>query len=149
MLFRFWLMDTNHPQKENLAASMYPSVNMVPFCCSVAIFARRTDAFEGFFVYVCVCTFPRCNRIAASKAGLANHVKQKHQTQASIKCQYCGLNFKPQGIFNHKKSPHLSILCTYLMVDECKNSVCVFVCVCACVCACVCVSKKQKKFEAF
>ena len=49
------------------------------------------------------CTFPRCNRIAASKAGLANHVKQKHQTQASIKCQYCGLNFKPQGIYNHKK----------------------------------------------
>ena len=49
------------------------------------------------------CTFQRCNRVAASKAGLANHVRQKHQTEASIKCQYCGLNFKPQGIYNHKK----------------------------------------------
>ena len=80
------------------------------------------------FDKVLFCTFPRCNRVAASKAGLANHVRQKHQTQASIKCQYCGLNFKPQGIYNHKKNAHLSILCTYLMVDERKNSVCVCVC---------------------
>ena len=57
-------------------------------------------------------------------------MRQKHQTQASIKCQYCGLNFKPQGIYNHKKNARLSILCTYLMVDECKNNVCVLDDVC-------------------
>ena len=83
------------------------------------------------------CTFPRCNRVAASKAGLANHVRQKHQTQASIKCQYCGLNFKPQGIYNHKKNAHLSILCTYLMVDERKNRT--EQCVCVCVSMFVCM----------
>ena len=37
------------------------------------------------FDKVLSCTFPRCNRVAASKAGLANHVRQKHQTQVSIK----------------------------------------------------------------
>ena len=49
------------------------------------------------------CMFPGCNKIAANKAGLANHVRQRHRTQESILCQYCELSFKRQGIHNHQK----------------------------------------------
>ena len=49
------------------------------------------------------CMFPGCNKIAANKTGLANHVRQRHRTQESILCQYCGLSFKRQGIHNHQK----------------------------------------------
>ena len=49
------------------------------------------------------CMFPGCKKIAANKAGLANHVIQRHRTQESILCQYCGLSFKRQGIHNHQK----------------------------------------------
>ena len=49
------------------------------------------------------CSFPGCNKVAANKIGLANHIRQKHRTQTNIKCEHCGLNFKKQGIYNHRK----------------------------------------------
>ena len=49
------------------------------------------------------CMFPGCNKIAANKAGLANHVRQRQTIQESILCQYCGLSFKQQGIHKHQK----------------------------------------------
>ena len=47
-----------------------------------------------------VCSFSGCN-----KAGLANHIRQKHSQQATITilCQHCGRNFKRQGFQNHQK----------------------------------------------
>ena len=50
-----------------------------------------------------VCSFPGCNKVAANKTGLANHIRQKHRTQISVQCENCGLNFKKQGIYNHRK----------------------------------------------
>ena len=50
-----------------------------------------------------VCSFPGCNKVAANKTGLANHIRQKHRTQTSVQCKHCGLNFKKQGIYNHRK----------------------------------------------
>ena len=52
-----------------------------------------------------VCSFSDCNKIAINKAGLANHIRQKHSQQATITilCQHCGRNFKRQGVQNHQK----------------------------------------------
>ena len=49
------------------------------------------------------CSFAECTKICANKAGLANHYRQIHQTQQTIRCEYCGQSFKHQGIHNHRK----------------------------------------------
>ena len=51
------------------------------------------------------CSFSGCNKIAVNKAGLANHIREKHSQQATITilCQHCGRNFKRQGFQNHQK----------------------------------------------
>ena len=50
-----------------------------------------------------VCSFPGCNKVAANKTDLANHIRQKHRTQTSVQCEHCDLNFKRQSIYNHIK----------------------------------------------
>ena len=49
------------------------------------------------------CSFAGGTKICANKAGLANHYRQIHQTQQTIRCEYCSLSFKHQGIPNHRK----------------------------------------------
>ena len=49
------------------------------------------------------CSFAGCTKICANKAGLSNHYRRIHQTQQTIRCEYCGLSFKHQGIHNHRK----------------------------------------------
>ena len=49
------------------------------------------------------CDFLGCTFIAANKAGLVNHTRQKH-TQAQFKlCQYCSCSVGVQGHHNHER----------------------------------------------
>ena len=65
-----------------------------------------------------LCMFPDWNKIAANKAGSANHVRQRHWVQESILCQYCGLSFKRQGIHNHQKQCSVFNACVHLPHGE-------------------------------
>ena len=53
-----------------------------------------------------LCGIRGCAFNAQSKDGLVNHQRQKHGPQASIllTCQFCGSQFRPQGLRNHEKA---------------------------------------------
>ena len=49
------------------------------------------------------CTEPGCLFIGQTKAGLINHSRQKHssEAQSQLQCPYCGHSFQRQGIVIH------------------------------------------------
>ena len=49
------------------------------------------------------CSHHGCNKVTLTKAGLANHIRQRHSNLQTVKCQFCHQCFKPQGIHNHEK----------------------------------------------
>ena len=49
------------------------------------------------------CDFLGCTFIAANKAGLVNHTRQKHTQSRFATCQYCSRPFGVQGLHNHER----------------------------------------------
>ena len=48
---------------------------------------------------------PHCNKLCSNKTGLANHIRLLHTKvfQETSICQYCGKQFKKQGMPSHMK----------------------------------------------
>ena len=57
------------------------------------------------------CPESGCGFVAQSRAGLVNHMWQKHSASAmtTVPCQFCRRSFRPQHLRNHEKfcSSHL------------------------------------------
>ena len=48
---------------------------------------------------------PHCYKLCSNETGLANHIRLLHKSvfQETSICQYCGKQFKRQGMPSHKK----------------------------------------------
>ena len=49
------------------------------------------------------CNLPGCTFIAANKAGLVNHSRQKHRQPCMVPCQHCSRPIGAQGLHNHER----------------------------------------------
>ena len=49
------------------------------------------------------CSFLGCSFIAANRAGLVNHTRQKHAQPQLTMCQYCSRSVSIQGLHNHER----------------------------------------------
>ena len=49
------------------------------------------------------CEQPGCNFVGQTKAGLVNHVRQRHGSMAMVilQCPFCGQPFRKQGLTMH------------------------------------------------
>ena len=52
------------------------------------------------------CTVPGCTFVGRTKAGLVNHIRQRHGVVSQVfhPCPHCGGSFHKQGLHNHSRS---------------------------------------------